>query len=130
MNAPNAPAMAAKPNDPRPLVDLHRLLLASDRAEEAAALRARLDRRLRAADRHGRYRTYAPRIAPDEEDHLNVHSKIMIVDDELLWDGYVLGSASGLLMAIIASQIVEQTERGDELRHVVVGVECEIAVPA
>ena len=37
------------------------------------------------------------------------------VDDELLWDGYVLGSASGLLMAIIASQIVEQTQRGDAM---------------
>jgi hypothetical protein len=37
------------------------------------------------------------------------------VDDDAVWDGYVLGSAGGMLMAIIASQIVEQTERGDEM---------------
>jgi tetratricopeptide (TPR) repeat protein len=37
-------AIAAKPADPRPLVDLHRLLLATNRAAEAAAVRARLDR--------------------------------------------------------------------------------------
>lgn len=37
------------------------------------------------------------------------------ITDEAVWDGYVLGSASGFLMAIIASQIVEQTERGDDM---------------
>ena len=36
-------------------------------------------------------------------------------DDDTIWDGYVLGTASGYLMAVIASQIVEQTERGDEM---------------
>ncbi|MCB0965521.1 MAG: phosphotransferase [Ilumatobacter sp.] len=35
------------------------------------------------------------------------------VDDETVWEGYVLGTASGYLMAVIASQLVEQTERGD-----------------
>ncbi len=38
-------AIAAKPDDPRPLVDLHRLLLASDRDGEADALRAQLAQR-------------------------------------------------------------------------------------
>lgn len=37
------------------------------------------------------------------------------IADDLAWDGYVLGAAGGLLMAIIASQIVEQTERGDAM---------------
>ena len=37
------------------------------------------------------------------------------VADDLVWDGYVLGSAGSLLMAILASQIVEQTERGDAM---------------
>jgi hypothetical protein len=32
-----------------------------------------------------------------------------------IWDGYVLGSAGGLLMAVLASQIVERTDRGDEM---------------
>ncbi len=36
-------------------------------------------------------------------------------DDDTIWDGYVLGTASGYLMAVIASQIVEQTERGDAM---------------
>jgi len=37
------------------------------------------------------------------------------LSDEAAWDGYVLGSASGYLMALLASQIVERTERGDEM---------------
>jgi hypothetical protein len=37
------------------------------------------------------------------------------VDDDAVWDGYVLGSASGFLMAVVASQVVEQTERGDAM---------------
>jgi phosphatidylserine/phosphatidylglycerophosphate/cardiolipin synthase-like enzyme/uncharacterized membrane protein YdjX (TVP38/TMEM64 family) len=47
-------------------------------------LRARLLRRLRAADRHGRLRLYHPTL-PDlgAADCLNVHSKIMVIDDEL-----------------------------------------------
>ena len=37
------------------------------------------------------------------------------LSDEAAWDGYVLGSASGLLMAVLASQVVEQTARGDAM---------------
>jgi hypothetical protein len=37
------------------------------------------------------------------------------VTDDVLWSGYELGAASGYLMAVIASQLVEQTERGDEM---------------
>lgn len=37
------------------------------------------------------------------------------IDDGSVWDGYVLGAAGGYLMAIIASQIVERTERGDAM---------------
>lgn len=37
------------------------------------------------------------------------------VGDDAIWEGYVLGSAGGYLMAIIASQIVERTERGDDM---------------
>jgi hypothetical protein len=37
------------------------------------------------------------------------------VSDEVVWDGYVLGSASGYLVALVASQIVERTERGDDM---------------
>ncbi|MEZ5343163.1 MAG: phosphotransferase [Acidimicrobiales bacterium] len=37
------------------------------------------------------------------------------VDRDVLWHDYVLGSASGYAMAVIASQLVGQTERGDEM---------------
>jgi hypothetical protein len=37
------------------------------------------------------------------------------VDDAALWEGYALGSAGGFVMAVLASQIVERTERGDEM---------------
>jgi phospholipase D1/2 len=45
-------------------------------------LRAASLARLRAADCHGRLRFYAPRVAPDTS--VNVHAKLMIVDDELV----------------------------------------------
>ncbi|MFW2336491.1 phosphotransferase family protein [Ilumatobacter sp.] len=37
------------------------------------------------------------------------------IADEAVWEGYVLGSATGYFMAVLASQIVERTERGDEM---------------
>ena len=37
------------------------------------------------------------------------------IADDAVWDGYVLGSATGYFMAVLASQIVEQTDRGDEM---------------
>jgi len=53
-------------------------------------LRARLHRRLRAADRHGHYGAFHP-VVPDLDDgYVNVHSKLLIVDDELV----TIGSAN------------------------------------
>ena len=46
-------------------------------------LRHRLVRRLREADHAGRFRLYYPRL-PDDAACLNVHSKLMIVDDALV----------------------------------------------
>jgi phospholipase D1/2 len=55
-------------------------------------LRGRNHRVLHAADRHGRYRLYCPTLPwLDHKDGcLNVHSKVLIVDDELL----MIGSAN------------------------------------
>lgn len=39
---------------------------------------------------------------------------VEIADDDV-WEGYVLGSATGYFMAVLASQVVERTERGDEM---------------
>jgi uncharacterized membrane protein YdjX (TVP38/TMEM64 family) len=54
--------------------------------EEATmgVLRARLHRRLAAADRHRRYRLYGPYLPSLKEGCLNVHSKVFTVDDLLL----------------------------------------------
>lgn len=49
-----------------------------------AVLRARLVRRLRGADRHGRLRVYCPTQAGLGEACINLHAKLMIVDDRLV----------------------------------------------
>lgn len=53
-------------------------------------LRARLLRRLRAADRHGRFRIYYPDCEGLKNQCINVHSKLMVVDDRLA----LVGSAN------------------------------------
>ncbi len=53
-------------------------------------LRARAHRRLKAADRHGRYRMYCPHIPGLTGQCLNVHSKVFAVDDRL----FSIGSAN------------------------------------
>ncbi|WP_200907676.1 VTT domain-containing protein [Herbaspirillum hiltneri] len=53
-------------------------------------LRARIHQRLKAADQHGRYRMYCPRLASEQDGCLNVHSKVFAVDDHL----FCVGSAN------------------------------------
>jgi phosphatidylserine/phosphatidylglycerophosphate/cardiolipin synthase-like enzyme/uncharacterized membrane protein YdjX (TVP38/TMEM64 family) len=53
-------------------------------------LRARLHRRLKSADRYGRYRLYCPHLPGLAQGCLNVHSKVFSVDDEL----FSVGSAN------------------------------------
>ena len=53
-------------------------------------LRARLHKLLKAADGNGRYAMYAPAVDAPNGRFINVHSKIMIVDERLL----VIGSAN------------------------------------
>ena len=52
-------------------------------------LRARIHRRLRGADVHGRYRLYCPTLQwlDPAKGCLNVHSKVLVVDDALLTVG-------------------------------------------
>ncbi|SAK75372.1 phospholipase D/transphosphatidylase [Caballeronia hypogeia] len=50
-------------------------------------LRARLHRLLKQADTHGRYRLLCPSVPKLGDEIVNVHSKLMIVDDELLMVG-------------------------------------------
>lgn len=53
-------------------------------------LRARIHQRLKAADRHDRYRMYCPQLAGEQDGCLNVHSKVFAVDDQL----FCVGSAN------------------------------------
>nr|WP_231957834.1 VTT domain-containing protein [Paraburkholderia tropica] len=53
-------------------------------------LRTRLHAQLRQADHHGRYRLLSPDVPGLGDAIVNVHSKLMIVDDELL----IVGSAN------------------------------------
>jgi phospholipase D1/2 len=53
-------------------------------------LRARVHKRLKEADRHGRYGLYCPHVAGLGDDCLNVHSKVFAVDDNL----FSVGSAN------------------------------------
>ncbi len=53
-------------------------------------LRARMQRRLQAADLHDRYRLYCPHLPGLESGCLNVHSKLFAVDDSL----FSIGSAN------------------------------------
>jgi hypothetical protein len=64
---------------------------------------------LLAADRRAHERTLMARYGE------GLRAAGVDVDDDTLWSGYELGTASGYLMAVIASQLVEQTERGDEM---------------
>ena len=47
-------------------------------------LRSRMVHRLRQADRHGRLRIYYPDVPGLEPQCINVHSKVMVVDDEFV----------------------------------------------
>lgn len=77
-------------------------------ARTMGVLRARLHEQLKRQDQHGHYRAYCPNIPGLEKDCLDVHSKLMIVDDELL----TVGSAN------IAN------------RSMVLDTECNIAIEA
>ena len=48
------------------------------------ALRARIHQRLKTADANGRYRMFCPQLPGLADGCLNVHSKVLIADDELL----------------------------------------------
>lgn len=58
--------------------------------QSMGVLRARLYRRLREADPTGRFRLYCPEVPGIAPACVNVHSKVMVVDDALL----VIGSAN------------------------------------
>jgi phosphatidylserine/phosphatidylglycerophosphate/cardiolipin synthase-like enzyme/uncharacterized membrane protein YdjX (TVP38/TMEM64 family) len=59
-------------------------------ASTMGVLRARVERDVRAADRLGRFRAYCPTLRSTEPECINVHSKVLVVDDTLA----TIGSAN------------------------------------
>ena len=105
------------------------IVVVSRRTEEGwleertmGVLRARLHRQLEEADAGGRYRLYYPEVPGLEMPHLlNVHSKVLIVDDELC----SVGSAnfSNRSMGFDTECNVAIEARGDErVRRVIAGL--------
>jgi uncharacterized membrane protein YdjX (TVP38/TMEM64 family) len=81
--------------------------------EEATmgVLRARLHRRLTAADRHRRYRLLCPYIPGLKDCCLNVHSKVFVVDDVLLSIGSANLSSRSMAFDTECNLVIEA--RGD-----------------
>ncbi|MES2353254.1 MAG: VTT domain-containing protein [Pseudomonadota bacterium] len=71
-------------------------------------LRARLHRRLKEMDVHGHYRMYCPILSSGvEQNTLNVHSKVTIVDDELLSLGSANLSNRSMVLDTECNMIIE-----------------------
>lgn len=75
-------------------------------------LRARAHRRLKDADRHGRYRMYCPHIPGLDDQCLNVHSKVFAVDNNI----FSVGSAnlSSRSMALDTECNISFEARGED----------------
>jgi phosphatidylserine/phosphatidylglycerophosphate/cardiolipin synthase-like enzyme len=74
-------------------------------------LRARSLARLRAADRYGRLRLYSPRTGPDT--WVNVHAKVLVVDDALVRVGSSNLTNRSLELDTECDLSVEAGERAD-----------------
>lgn len=84
-------------------------------------LRARMHRRLLEADRENRYRLYCPELPELKVDCLNVHSKLLVADDDFL----TIGSAnlSNRSMGLDTECNLALEARGDErVRRAIVGL--------
>jgi len=81
-------ARLAEPRGPEVVLVSHRTECGWLEESTMGVLRARLHRRLLAADPHRRFRAYCPELPGfGPETCLNVHSKIMVVDDDVLTIG-------------------------------------------
>jgi uncharacterized membrane protein YdjX (TVP38/TMEM64 family) len=80
-------------------------------------LRARLQRRLRQTDAHGRFRAYCPAL-PGSDACLNVHSKIMLVDDELLTIGSANLSNRSMGLDTECNLVITAAGQGERAGHV------------
>lgn len=88
-------------------------------------LRARLYRQLKACDPRQRFRPYCPTFAADSNQCLNVHSKVMIIDDELLTVGSANLSNRSMHLDTecnLALEAAAQGEQADAVRAAIAGL--------
>ena len=81
-------------------------------------LRARLHRRLKAADKHDRYRLYCPCIASLGTGCLNVHSKVFVIDNRLLTIGSANLSSRSMATDTECNLVIEATGSEKEASRV------------
>ena len=85
-----ADALAArlrKPDAPEIVLLTHRDQCGWLEESTMGVLRARAQRRVADADAHGRFRAYFPEPAGAKDACINIHSKVLVVDDEFLTVG-------------------------------------------
>jgi phosphatidylserine/phosphatidylglycerophosphate/cardiolipin synthase-like enzyme/uncharacterized membrane protein YdjX (TVP38/TMEM64 family) len=88
-------------------------------------LRARLYRQLKACDPRQRFRPYCPTLADDASQCLNVHSKVMTIDDELLTVGSANLSNRSMHLDTecnLALEAATQGEQADAVRAAIAGL--------
>jgi phospholipase D1/2 len=73
-----------EPTGPEVVLALPRMCSGWLEESTMGALRSALLATLRGADRHGRLRVFYPRLTAADDVCLNVHSKVMVVDDALI----------------------------------------------
>lgn len=81
-------------------------------------LRARLLQRLRSIDKHGRFRSFYPVLAGAGDGCLNVHSKIAVVDDNLLSIGSANLSNRSMSLDTECNLSIEATGRGADRERI------------
>ena len=85
-----ADALAARlrePDGPEIVLLTHRDQCGWLEESTMGVLRARAQRRVTDADAHGRFRAYFPEPAGAKDGCINIHSKVLVVDDEFLTVG-------------------------------------------
>src|SRR6266403_614695 len=80
-------ARLRKPDAPEIVLLTHRDQCGWLEESTMGVLRARAQRRVADADAHGRFRAYFPEPAGAKDACINIHSKVLVVDDEFLTVG-------------------------------------------
>lgn len=119
-------ARLAEPDGPEIIVVLRQLSHGWLEELTMETLRTRLIEKLRAADRHGRLRVFYPYIAGLKEGTcIDVHAKIMIVDDDFVRIGSANLANRSMGLDTECDLTIEARGRVD-IRHAIEALRCEL----